>query len=179
MLGLLGSNGAGKSTFMNIVLGLIKCDYGDVFLGNIKLTMPNFASFDFDIRYLPTQDPYEILDDVKEFVGKSVLPELTLVSTSPSVDIAMHPGETIPLNTSEDEMVAELARWLTGQDKIQKVGVGTEAGYFQKAGIPTVVCGPGHIDQAHQPDEFIEMQQVALCEEFFHRLTSRLCTGRL
>ena len=141
--------------------------------------VPNFASFDFDIRYLPTQDPYEILDDVKEFVEKSVLPELTSVSTSTSVDIAMHPGETIPLNTSEDEMVAELARWLTGQDKIQKVGFGTEAGYFQKAGIPTVVCGPGNIDQAHQPDEFIEMQQVALCEEFFHRLTSRLCTGRL
>ena len=91
----------------------------------------------------------------------------------------MHPGETIPLNTSEDEMVVELARWLTGQDKIQKVGFGTEAGYFQKAGIPTVVCGPGHIDQAHQPDEFIEVPQIALCEEFFHRLTSRLCAGPL
>ena len=56
MLGLLGSNGAGKSTFMNIVLGLIKCDYGDVFLGNIKLT--NLAIHErskLGISYLPQQ----------------------------------------------------------------------------------------------------------------------------
>lgn len=141
--------------------------------------VPNFASFDFDIRYLPSQDPYEILDDIKEFVEMSVLPELTSVSMNTSVDVVLYPGETIPLNTSEDEMVTQLARQLAGQDETQKVGFGTEAGYFQQAGIPTVVCGPGHIDQAHQPDEFIEIEQVALCEEFFYRLTSRLCEGRL
>ena len=56
MLGLLGSNGAGKSTFMNIVLGLLKCDFGDIFLGNIKLT--NLAIHErskLGIAYLPQQ----------------------------------------------------------------------------------------------------------------------------
>ena len=56
MLGLLGSNGAGKSTFMNIILGILKCDYGDVFLGNTKLTnLPIHERSKLGISYLPQQ----------------------------------------------------------------------------------------------------------------------------
>ena len=72
-----------------------------------------------------------------------------------------------------------LAKTLTETSETRKVGFGTEAGYFQQAGIPTVVCGPGHVDQAHQPDEFVEMEQVALCERFFRNLSQRLGAGQL
>ena len=56
MLGLLGSNGAGKSTFMNIVLGLLKCDFGDIFLSNTRLTsLPIHERSKLGIAYLPQQ----------------------------------------------------------------------------------------------------------------------------
>ena len=50
----------------------------------------------------------------------------------------------------------------------------TEAGHFQQAGVPTVVCGPGRIDQAHQPDEYIEIEQISACIDFMRRLGSEL-----
>ena len=78
MLGLLGSNGAGKSTFMNIVLGLLKCDFGDIFLGNTKLT--NLAIHDrskLGVAYLPQQSSifrgltvYENLLGIAQIVKK-------------------------------------------------------------------------------------------------------------
>ena len=52
------------------------------------------------------------------------------------------------------------------------VAFGTEAGLFHRAGISTVVCGPGFIDQAHQPDEFVSLDQLALCEAFLQRLAA-------
>ena len=52
------------------------------------------------------------------------------------------------------------------------VAFGTEAGLFQRAGIPTVVCGPGHIAQAHQADEYVSLAQLAAGERFLHALTT-------
>ena len=141
--------------------------------------VPNFTSFDFDIRHLPSQDPYDILGEIEDFMARSALPDLRRVSAKTEANVIVHPGGAIALDTGEDDPVIRLAKSLTGTNETRKVGFGTEAGYFQRAGIPTVVCGPGHIDQAHQPDEFVEIDQVALCERFFHRLTDRLCEGRL
>jgi acetylornithine deacetylase len=56
------------------------------------------------------------------------------------------------------------------------VSFGTEAGLFQQAGIPTVVCGPGSIEQAHKPNEWVSLEQVALCETFLRRLAERAAT---
>jgi acetylornithine deacetylase len=62
-------------------------------------------------------------------------------------------------------------RALTGSNQSGAVSFGTEASLFQDAGISTVVCGPGSIDQAHQPDEFIELSQVEACEKMLRGLT--------
>jgi acetylornithine deacetylase len=64
---------------------------------------------------------------------------------------------------------------LTGDNRTGRVSFGTEAGLFNNAGIPTVVCGPGFIDQAHKPDEFISLDQLAQGEAFLRRLMGRLC----
>ena len=141
--------------------------------------VPNFASFDFDIRHLPSQDPYDILADIRDFMERTALPELRRVSDETEAKVIIHPGGAIALDTNEDDQVIRLAKALTGTSETHKVGFGTEAGYFQQAGIPTVVCGPGHIDQAHQPDEFVEMEQIELCERFFRNLSERLSTGQL
>ena len=141
--------------------------------------VPNFASFDFDIRHLPSQDPYDILADIRHFMERSALPELRRISGETEANVIVHPGGAIALDTNEDDQVIRLAKTLTETSETHKVGFGTEAGYFQQAGIPTVVCGPGHVDQAHQPDEFVEIEQVALCERFFRNLSERLSSGRL
>jgi acetylornithine deacetylase len=79
------------------------------------------------------------------------------------------------LATRSDEEVTQLALALTGANALGKVSFGTEAGLFSQAGIPTIVCGPGSIEQAHKPDEFIELDQVAECETFLRRLMDRVC----
>jgi acetylornithine deacetylase len=69
--------------------------------------------------------------------------------------------------------VVQLAKSLTGANTTGKVSFGTEAGLFEAGGMPAVVCGPGGIEQAHKPDEFIALEQVAQCERFVLRLFER------
>jgi len=71
--------------------------------------------------------------------------------------------------------VVALAQELTGSGDIGKVSFGTEGSQFQRAGIPTVVCGPGSIAQAHKPNEFVTLDQIARCDEFLRRLMERMC----
>ena len=87
MLGLLGSNGAGKSTFMNIVLGLLKCDFGDIFLGNIKLTnLANHERSKLGIAYLPQQTSifrgltvYDNLLGIAQIIKKNIAEQHDIV----------------------------------------------------------------------------------------------------
>jgi acetylornithine deacetylase len=78
------------------------------------------------------------------------------------------------LATAADAEVTQLALALTGANSVGHVSFGTEAGLFQQAEIPTVVCGPGSIEQAHKPNEFIELDQVRQCEAFVGRLIERV-----
>ena len=73
---------------------------------------------------------------------------------------------------SADDPVTRLAQRLSGEQRTTLVAFGTEAGLFKNAGIPTVVCGPGSIQQAHQPDEFVSLEQLARCEAFIRGLAS-------
>ena len=79
------------------------------------------------------------------------------------------------LDAREDDDVVTFVKSIAERNDHGKVAFGTEAGLFQKhAGIPTVICGPGSITQAHRPDEFITMEQIGLCETFMRRLIDRL-----
>jgi acetylornithine deacetylase len=93
----------------------------------------------------------------------------------PDTDIVIEELSSAPaLNTPVDAEVTQLAASLSGENTTTKVSFGTEGGLFQAAGIPTVICGPGSIDQAHKPDEYIELEQVARCERFLKRLIDRV-----
>ncbi|MEL4506094.1 acetylornithine deacetylase [Luteococcus sp. H138] len=81
------------------------------------------------------------------------------------------------LDTAPDEEVVALAARLGGIPCDDKVTYGTEAGFFQRAGIPTVVCGPGDIAQAHAADEFIDMSQIEACQEYFQALLAEFSTS--
>ena len=74
------------------------------------------------------------------------------------------------LGPEADGDAEQLLRYLTGLNESLAVSFATEGGYFQEAGLSAVVCGPGSIDQAHRPDEFITLEQVAACEDLLRRL---------
>ncbi|HSS65056.1 MAG TPA: acetylornithine deacetylase [Gammaproteobacteria bacterium] len=130
--------------------------------------VPRSCEFEFEFRHLPQDDPVALLKEVQDFAA-GLLPEMHAVS----VNTGFHweRQSHIPqLNTSEDSEVVQLAKSLTGANATAKVSFGTEAGLFEQGGMPAVVCGPGSIEQAHKPDEYIALDQVAQCEKFILRL---------
>jgi len=73
----------------------------------------------------------------------------------------------------EDSPAIALAREITGTNRVEAVAYGTEAGQFQRYGIPAVICGPGSIDQAHKPDEFCEVSEYDACEKFLRKVIAK------
>jgi acetylornithine deacetylase len=136
--------------------------------------VPKDCRFDFEIRNLPEDDPAPLVEEVRRFAREELEPEMHRVSEACGIAIetlAAYPG----LDTDPDEAVVSFVKSLTGANRHGKISFGTEGGLFQRtAGIPTVVCGPGEIAQAHKPDEWIALDQVALCERFMERLIERL-----
>jgi acetylornithine deacetylase len=134
--------------------------------------VPNECRFDFEMRHLPNDDPDAIVDDLKRYAA-SLLPEMQAVSAQ--AGIAFEETNTVAaLSAQPDEEVVQLALALSGANGTGKVSFATEGGFFQQGGIPTVICGPGSIEQAHKADEFIALDQVKQCEDFIDRLIERV-----
>lgn len=134
--------------------------------------VPKFCEFEAEIRYLPQDDPDLVWDRLQEFIESEILPEMQAVY--PQARIEWEEISTIPkLASSSDELI-RLAQDISDTTGTACVSFGTEAGLFEEIGIPSVVCGPGFIDQAHKPDEFIETDQVRKCEMFIDNLIDRL-----
>jgi acetylornithine deacetylase len=134
--------------------------------------VPKDCSFDFEIRYLPDDSPDAFIARV-EAHAQTLLAEMRAVF--PDASIRIEPRSEFPgLATPEDADVIVLAKGISGHNASEKVSFGTEAGLFSEIGIPTIVCGPGSIEQAHKPNEFIALEQIAKCEEFLGKLADRL-----
>lgn len=131
------------------------------------------CAFDFDIRFLPGEDPHDYINKCKAYVVENILPEMHALSPETGFTWQDVPG-CAALNAAEDDDVTELAKSLSRKNDSGKVGFGTEAGHFQEAGIPAIVCGPGSIDQAHKADEFLTLKQVKKCEDFMWRLVDKV-----
>ena len=131
--------------------------------------VPKDCSFEFEFRHLPAHDPRALLAEAVAFARHELEPAMHAVNRDTGFrfeERSSFPG----LATDEAAEVTTLCKAATGANGTSKVAFGTEAGLFEAAGIPTIVCGPGNIDQAHKPDEFIALEQVALCEEFLSRV---------
>jgi len=89
------------------------------------------------------------------------------------IEIAQISGAP-PLSPSTDNPAADLAKSLTGLNSTDVVSYAAEAGQFQEAGFSSVICGPGSIDQAHQANEFISLEQVGEATVFLRKLIKRL-----
>jgi acetylornithine deacetylase len=135
--------------------------------------VPHECSFDFEFRHLPGEDPQALLAELQDYVDREVVPEMREVDARIGFEFTQL-SEIPPLDTRAETAIVALVQELTGTSETGKVSYGTEASQFQRAGIPTVVCGPGSIEQAHKPNEFITLEQVRKCEVFLGRLMERL-----
>jgi acetylornithine deacetylase len=127
------------------------------------------CTFEWEFRPIPGFDSPAIRRRLDAHVAENLLPRMRAIAPEADIETTFMCGE--PALTPEADSPAEaLVRLLTGANTAGAVSFGTEASLFQDAGVPAVVCGPGSIEQAHQPDEFIAVEQIRACEEFLRRL---------
>ena len=137
-------------------------------------TVPDLCAFSYDFRHLPGHDAGGIQAEVQRYVDDELLPRMQREYAGARVEIEC--GAAVPtLNASEQAAITALVRALTEDRGVRKVAYGTEAGQFAQAGIPAVLCGPGSIEQAHKPDEYVEVEQLAQCDRFLRRVAESLC----
>ena len=131
--------------------------------------IPRECTFVWEFRDIPGTDTQAIVDRFNDFAENTVLPKMKLVSDEADINTQVRAKVRglVPENGSAAEtLVMALAR----ANQTYTAAYGTEAGIFQEAGVPTVVCGPGDIAQAHKPNEFIALSQINECTDFLRRL---------
>jgi acetylornithine deacetylase len=139
--------------------------------------VPAECEFDFEVRALPGFNAEQVSDKLQTYAEAELLPRMRAVQDD--TDIRLQPLSAYPgLATSPDSEAADLLALLSGSREFGTVAFGTEGGLFNEAGIPTVVCGPGSMDQGHKPDEFISLEQLAGCDAMLARLADYLADPR-
>ena len=138
--------------------------------------VPNRCELDFEFRTIAADDPDRLLEDVRMAAERLVRPFL---DRFPEAGIQFEKMFAYPgLDTPPESDVVAFAQGLAGERAYCKVAFGTEGGLFsERLGIPTVVCGPGSMEQGHKPDEFIEMSQIAKAVTMLDALLSQLESG--
>jgi acetylornithine deacetylase len=141
--------------------------------GTANNIVPKTCSFNWETRLLPGSDQNYVSARVNAVARKL---EPAMKAVSPNTGIAIAEANTVPgLAAEKDSPAEQLALHCSHTNSTHTVSYGTEAGLFQQAGIPAVVCGPGSIEQAHKPDEFIAVSELRKCEVFLRRLGERCC----
>jgi acetylornithine deacetylase len=132
--------------------------------------VPRDAEFRYEFRDLPTADARAMQQQVIAFTEEKT-PAMKKVA--PDAGFRFETICEIPsFLGSADDAITRLAQRLAVESGTTLVAFGTEAGLFKNSGIPTVVCGPGSINQAHQPDEFVSLTQLERCEDFMRGLAA-------
>ena len=133
--------------------------------------VPEDCRFHYEFRNLPGADVERMQGEVRAY-AESLEPAMRAVA--PEAGIRFEPiCETPAFLARADDGRAAGRPPGCRSGSTTLVAFGTEAGLFQQAGIPTVVCGPGHIAQAHQADEYVTLDQLAAGERFLQALLTR------
>ncbi|MFJ9993555.1 acetylornithine deacetylase [Pseudomonas putida] len=142
--------------------------------GNGLNIIPAACDFSFEYRFLPGIDPDSIFNKIKAYADDHVIPKMK--AKNPAAGIEFHCKGAIPaLNAETSRELQALASQLLDSSKTRSVAYGTEASFFQEVGVPTIVCGPGSIEQAHKPDEYVSLEQLYRCEVFIRKLIENCC----
>ncbi|MCG8594109.1 MAG: acetylornithine deacetylase [Kiloniellales bacterium] len=138
--------------------------------------IPGHCALDWELRPVRKADGDFVKAEIAAFVDEALRPEMKAVS--PDADIVTHVlGEVDGLEPLPDSEAVRLVAELTGANQADVVAFGTEAGLFQGSGISAVVCGPGSIEQAHKPDEYVTRSQLELALAMLARLVPKLEAG--
>jgi acetylornithine deacetylase len=136
--------------------------------------VPENCEFVFEFRHLAGLDADALMAQIQRFITEKLEPRMKAIAPEAGflfTPIYQYPG----LGIEPEHAAVTFVKQLVGRNDHAKVAFGTEAGLFHgRAGVAAVVCGPGSIQQAHKPDEFIELSQVAQCEAFIARMIDRL-----
>ncbi|WP_029350247.1 acetylornithine deacetylase [Bosea sp. 117] len=122
--------------------------------------IPESAEIEIEARAIPGVEPERLLDPIRMAAGADV--EIELLSSYP------------PLSLPDDHLLVPLLAELTGRQPLGAVSYGTEAGLFQQAGVPSIICGPGDIARAHKPEEFLTREELHAARDFVLALGRKL-----
>ncbi|MSO91550.1 MAG: acetylornithine deacetylase [Acetobacteraceae bacterium] len=146
---------------------------GTVSGGSILNIIPETAAFSMEWRNIPADDPHQDVERLRQHVAEHIEPAMKRID--PESGFSYEIWLDMPrLSLDAEHDLTTIVKQVTGSNSTGKVSYGTEAGFYQGIGIPTIVCGPGHIAQAHQPDEWIARDQLDECDVFIRRLAERL-----
>jgi acetylornithine deacetylase len=137
--------------------------------GNAMNIVPAECHFEFEFRNLPTLDPKPIFDRIDRYARETLLPKMRLEHPSAAIEFSLI-SDAPGFDASEKAAITRLVRGLTGDQERRKVAYGTEAGQYEMGGIPSIVCGPGDIQQAHKANEYVTLDQLVACENFVRRV---------
>jgi acetylornithine deacetylase len=152
--------------FSTVQTGMIKG-------GRALNIVPAECEFDFEVRALPGFDANKVADQLQTYAQAELLPKMRAVKSDTDIRfeaLSAYPG----LATPPESEAARLLALLSGSTEFGTVAFGTEGGLFNEAGIPTIVCGPGSMDQGHKPDEFVTVEQLRDCDAMLERLADYL-----
>jgi acetylornithine deacetylase len=130
--------------------------------------VPKDCNFQFDLRTLPQASPQALYEEIRTY-AEGLAREMQLTDPNSGIDLQWV-SQTAGLAASESDKIVKWAMQLSKNPSVGKVSYGTEAGLFQKMGVPTVICGPGDIAEAHRPNEFVALEQLGQCEAFMRRI---------
>jgi acetylornithine deacetylase len=120
------------------------------------------------MRTLPGASSEALYQEVRAY-AETLVREMRSVDPESGIDMEWS-SQTIGLAATESDAIVRWAMQLSNNNTAGKVSYGTEAGLFQQLGVPTVICGPGDIAEAHRPNEFVSLDQLAQCEAFMNRI---------
>lgn len=137
--------------------------------GTASNIVPVSCRFGFEVRALPGLDIAAIERRLRDFAETHCLPEMRRVAPESEISIRLA-NHVPPFFANQEAEVVPLVLRLLGQNETYAVSYATEAGLFQDAAVPSVVCGPGHIAQAHTANEWIAVSELDACMKFLTRL---------
>lgn len=130
--------------------------------GSADNIIPATCDFYFELRHLPQASPDKIIEQIEQYAQTVILPKMQCEEAA----ITFKKLGSVPsFEASENSDIKQLLQQHSAEKTPTKVAYATEAGLFQSANIATVICGPGSIEQAHRPNEYVAISQLALCEE--------------
>ena len=130
--------------------------------------VPKDCVFHFDMRTLPQASPEALYQEIRRY-AEALAAEMRKIDADSGIELQWV-SQTVGLAAAESDAIVQWAMQLSKNTTVGKVSYGTEAGLFQKMGVPTVICGPGDIAEAHRPNEFVALDQLAQCENFIDRI---------